>query len=170
MKIKEIRKQKHPIWPYLSSSEKLRLAFSLSGTPPQAEGSPLSSFFRLSSVRVFLSKLAVASCHPPHSSARAHLPSAAWKKRKKKKTKKLPPASQPQGGSTNMPLFGRVHECKEYEYWNEKKVWIVSVTKWTLSKNKRDPQKDTSKIRTHSSQQMNTKALSLKEKRVSKRL
>ena len=41
MKIKEIRKQKHPIWPYLSSSEKLRLAFSLSGTPPQAEGSPL---------------------------------------------------------------------------------------------------------------------------------
>ena len=47
-------------------------------TPPQAEGSPFSFFLLLfSSVRVFLSKLAVASCHPPHSSARAHLPSAA---------------------------------------------------------------------------------------------
>ena len=114
--------------------------------------------------------------------SRCFLPSAALlcpsqppisrlrKEKKEKQTKKLPPASQPQGGSTNMPLFGRVHECKEYEYWNEKKVWIVSVTKWTLSKNKRDPQKDTSKIRTHSSQQMNTKALTLKEKRISKRL
>ena len=55
-------------------------------------------------------------------------------------------SSSSSGGSTNMPLFGRVHKCKEYEYWNEKKVWIVSVMKWTLSKNERDPQKDTSKI------------------------
>ena len=72
------------------------------------------------------------SCLPQQAS-RCFLPSAALlcpspppisrlKKRKKKKTKKLPPTSQPQGGSTNMPLFGRVHECKEYEYWNEKKV------------------------------------------------
>ena len=27
-----------------------------------------------------------------------------------------------QEGSTNMPLFGRVHECKEYEHQTEKKV------------------------------------------------
>ena len=27
----------------------------------------------------------------------------------------------PKWGSTNMPLFGRAHECKEYEHWNEKK-------------------------------------------------
>ena len=100
MKVKEIRKQKHPIWPYLSSSDKLRLAFSLSGPPPQAEGSPLSSFF----------SSFFCSCLPQQAS-RCFLPSTALlcssqppisrlKKRKKKKTKKLPPASQPQGGST----------------------------------------------------------------------
>ena len=27
----------------------------------------------------------------------------------------------PKWESTNMPLFGRAHECKEYEHWNEKK-------------------------------------------------
>ena len=47
--------------------------------------------------------------------------------------------SSPQRGSTNMPIFGRVHECKEYEHWSEKQVWVMSVTKWTLSKKKRDP-------------------------------
>ena len=26
----------------------------------------------------------------------------------------------PKWGSTNMPLFGRVHECKEYEHWSER--------------------------------------------------
>ena len=25
----------------------------------------------------------------------------------------------PKWESTNMPLFGRAHECKEYEHWNE---------------------------------------------------
>ena len=30
--------------------------------------------------------------------------------------------TSPKWGSTNMPLFGRAHECKEYEHWNEKKV------------------------------------------------
>ena len=44
-------------------------------------------------------------------------------------------------GSRNMPLFRRAHECKEYEHWSEKKVWIVSGMKWTLSKNKGDPQR-----------------------------
>ena len=43
------------------------------------------------------------------------------------------------GGSTNMPLFGRVYECKECEHWSEKKVWKMSGTKWTLPKNKERP-------------------------------
>ena len=47
----------------------------------------------------------------------------AEKKQKKRKIhekiKKPPPQLR---GSTNMPIFDRVHECKEYEYWNEKKV------------------------------------------------
>ena len=55
----------------------------------------------------------------------------------------------PKEGSTNMPLFGRVYECKEYEHWSEKKVWIVSGTKWTLPKNQGDPIRDTSETRTH---------------------
>ena len=63
-----------------------------------------------------------------------------------------------------MPIFGRAHECKEYEHWNEKKVWIVSGMKWTLPKNKGDPQKDASETRTHPGQQTNTNALILKEK------
>ena len=67
-----------------------------------------------------------------------------------------------------MPLFDRVHECKEYEHWNEKKVWIMSGMKWTLPKNKEDPHKDVSETQTHSNQQTNTKALILKEKDVSK--
>ena len=46
-----------------------------------------------------------------------------------------------QNGSTNMSIFGRAHECKEYEHWSKKKVWIVSGMKWTLSKNKGDPQR-----------------------------
>ena len=37
-----------------------------------------------------------------------------------------------------MPLFGRVHEYKEYEHWSEKKVWKVSEMKWTLPKKKKD--------------------------------
>ena len=51
-----------------------------------------------------------------------------------------------------MLIFGRTHKCKEYEHWNEKKVWIVSGMKWTLPKNKRDPQKDASETRTLSIQ------------------
>ena len=39
--------------------------------------------------------------------------------------------------------------------------------KWTLQKNKGDPQRDTSETRTHLSQQMNKKALILREKRIS---
>ena len=53
-------------------------------------------------------------------------------------------------GSTNMPLFGRVHECKKCEHWSEKQVWIVSAMKWTLPKNQGDPHGDTSEIPTHS--------------------
>ena len=45
----------------------------------------------------------------------------------------------PQKGFTNMPIFGRVHECKEYEHQSEKKVWIVSGMEWTLLKKKKDP-------------------------------
>ena len=69
-----------------------------------------------------------------------------------------------------MPLFGRAHECKEYEHWSEKQVWIVSGMKWTLPKNQGDPHRDTSEIKTHLDQQTNTKALILKEDDVSKRL
>ena len=54
------------------------------------------------------------------------------------------------GGSTNMPLFGRAHECKEYEHWIEKKVWIVSGMKWTLPKNRGDPHRDTSETQSQS--------------------
>ena len=43
------------------------------------------------------------------------------------------------GGSTNMPLFGRVHECEEHEHLSEKKVWEVSEMKWTLPNKKKDP-------------------------------
>ena len=45
----------------------------------------------------------------------------------------------PKEGSTNMPLFDRVHQRKEYEHYSEKKVWIVSGMKWTLPKKKKDP-------------------------------
>ena len=40
-----------------------------------------------------------------------------------------------------MPLFGRVHEYKEYEHESEKKVWKVREMKWTLLKNKERPPK-----------------------------
>ena len=66
-----------------------------------------------------------------------------------------------------MPLFGRAHECKEYEHWSET-VWIVSGIKWTLPKKQGDPQRDIGKTQTHSDQQTNTKTLILKEKDVSK--
>ena len=52
------------------------------------------------------------------------------------------------GGSTNMPLFGRAHECKEYEHWSKEKVWIVSVMKWNLPKNQGDPHRDASEMQT----------------------
>ena len=54
-----------------------------------------------------------------------------------------------------MPLFGRAHECKEYEHWSEKQVWIVSVMKWALPKNQGDPYKDANETRTHSGQKTN---------------
>ena len=38
-----------------------------------------------------------------------------------------------------MPIFDRVHKCKEYEHWSEKKVCKVSEMKLTLPKKKRDP-------------------------------
>ena len=72
------------------------------------------------------------------------------------------------GGSTNMPLFGRVYECKEYEHWSEKQVWIVSVMKWTLPKDQGDPHRDTNETRTHSGQKTNNEALILKGNEVSK--
>ena len=40
--------------------------------------------------------------------------------------------------------------------------------KWTLSKNKEDPQKDISEARIYSGQQMNKKSLILRKKYVSK--
>ena len=67
-----------------------------------------------------------------------------------------------------MPLFGRAHECKEYEHRSEKKVWIMSGMKWTLPKYKWDPQKDVSETRIHSGQQINKKALILRENDVPK--
>ena len=57
-----------------------------------------------------------------------------------------------QEGSRNMPFFDRVHECKEYEYYSEKKVWIMNGTKWTLLKKKKDPQRYTSRTQTRSNQ------------------
>ena len=45
----------------------------------------------------------------------------------------------PKQGSTNMPLFGRAHKWKACEHWNEMRVWIMNVTKWTLPKNKKEP-------------------------------
>ena len=63
-----------------------------------------------------------------------------------------------------MPLFGRAHECKEYEQWSEKKVWKMSGMKWTLSNNKGDPQKDVSETWIHSGQQMNKKCSNPKRK------
>ena len=47
-----------------------------------------------------------------------------------------------------MPLFGRVHECKEHEHWSEKQVWIVSGMKWTVPKNQGDPHRDNSEMQT----------------------
>ena len=61
-----------------------------------------------------------------------------------------------------MPLFGRAHECKEYERWSEKQVWIGSVMKWALPKNQGDPHKDANETRTHSGQKTNNEALILK--------
>ena len=71
---------------------------------------------------------------------------------------------RPKRGSTNMPLFGRDHECNEYEHRSGKKVWIMSGMKWTLPKNKGDPQKDTSETRTHSGQQNEQRGFNLKRK------
>ena len=67
-----------------------------------------------------------------------------------------------------IPIFGRAHEYKEYEHWSEKKVWIMSGMKWTLPKNKGDPQKYVSETWIHSGQQMDKKALILRENDVSK--
>ena len=53
------------------------------------------------------------------------------------------------GGSTNMSLFGRVHECKKHKYWSEKKVWIVNGMKWTLPKNQWDPHRDIAGTQSH---------------------
>ena len=74
----------------------------------------------------------------------------------------------PKWGSINMPLFGRAHECKEYENLSEKQVWIASAMKWALSKNRGDPHRDISKTRIRSDWQTNTKILILKQNDVSK--
>ena len=44
-----------------------------------------------------------------------------------------------QKGSTNMPLFSRVHKYKECEHRNEMRVWMMSITKWTLPKKRKTP-------------------------------
>ena len=67
-----------------------------------------------------------------------------------------------------MLLFGRDHECKEYERWSEKQVGIVSGMKWTLRKNQGDPHRDTGGTQSHWGQQMNNEALILRENDVSK--
>ena len=154
MKNENIReKHGNQTWKSLPQLGVFRLQPSEERAPP---ATPFPDPPFLSSVCVFLSKPSSAAATRPIWSPReqptisplqplesSHLRGLL------KNSRKIPLLGW---GSTNMPLFDRVHECKEYEYWNEKKVWIVSVTKWTLSKNKRDPQKDTSKIRTHSSQ------------------
>ena len=59
--------------------------------------------------------------------------------KKEKQTNKQTKKPSSTKGSTIMPLFSRVHECKACEHRNEMRVWIMSVTKWTLPKNKKDP-------------------------------
>ena len=55
--------------------------------------------------------------------------------------------------SRNPPLKNEWNnECKEYEHWSEKKVWIMSGMKWTLPKNQGDPHRDTKEKQTHSGQ------------------
>ena len=95
-------------------------------------------------------------------------PPPAWFRGGQKSKRKIKYKKTLSGGSTNMPLFGRVHECKEHEQWSEKQVWIVSVMKWALPKNQEDPYRDTSKTRVRSGWQTNTKALILKQNDVSK--
>ena len=53
---------------------------------------------------------------------------------------------------TNMPIFNIVHEYKNCEHRNEVKEWIMSRTKWTIPKNKRDPQNEHSKTQVHLNQ------------------
>ena len=95
----------------------------LQKSPPLLADIPHSSFLLFlcfSFVRVFLSKPAVSR---PICSPKA-LPSSCaavlgWikqaEKKKKQKSMKIPSCPQLRG-STNMPLFGRVYKCKEYEH------------------------------------------------------
>ena len=100
-----------PLWQCLLSSllYKLSLSFWIRPLPPEKPPCRYLFFPFLVSSSCFESSSAsplVASCHQPHFSARANLPSAAWEKKKKKiKTKKLSPASQPQGGSTPCQIW-----------------------------------------------------------------
>ena len=102
----------------------------------------------VSNMASFISSMASLVAGPTHGERSPLLLSGAASSSNIYKKTKYPLALQ--RGSTNMPLFGRVHECKEYEYWNEKKAWIVSGKKWTLPKNQGDPHRDTRKTRIHS--------------------
>ena len=110
------------------------------------------SFFSFFFLPLFVSSFASQPSSATHPICRPQSSPLESRQRNSKKIIIIP--RKPQllgwGGSTNMPLFGRVHECKEYEHWNKKKVWIASGMKWTLPKNQGDPQKDTSETQTHS--------------------
>ena len=97
----------------------------------------------VSSMASFISSMTSLVAGPTHGERSSLLLSGAASSSNIYKKTKYPLALQ--RGSTNMPLFGRVHECKEHGTL-EWKVWIVSAMKWTLPKNQGDPHKDTSEI------------------------
>ena len=67
-----------------------------------------------------------------------------------------------------MPICGRAHECKEYEHWNEKKVWIVSGMKELYQRTKETPNGTLVKHELTQVNKMNNEALILREKNVLK--
>ena len=91
----------------------------------------------------------------------AHLwessPTSKWNAQLSLGGKKI--SHEMQKGSTNMPLFGRVHEHKECEHWNEMRVWIMSIMNWTLPNKKKEPLRYISRTQTRSNQQRTKRAL-----------
>ena len=133
------------------------LKISLSLPPPGNLRSFLFSrlpFFSFFFLPLFVPSFASQPSSATHPICRPQSSPLESRQRKTKKIILIPRSPAPRvgewGWSTNMPLFGRVHECKEYEHWNKKKVWIASGMKWTLPKNQGDPHRDTSETQTHS--------------------